>query len=452
MCAALASGCGGSSTSGGAAGANPPSTRCGDPWVTQAVQEVTGVTPVGNVCNIYLYGHGSWRSYDELKGDVRTTLGVCSDRWVSQAFIQVVGRQPTSAECNINLYGHGSWNSYADLVGKVESARGLSGPSQPHRTVDNVTFLPFNASGETGLVGRYHLLQQGGNLTGPIPGGEVSNRPYIYALYWGPAWRGRDDLIQYFNGALRMMGEYDYAGKLSQYGVGKATDVGYWVDSDQYDSAVGTSRWVFFGRQLPLTGSEIGKIHSNASSGIPRVWLRPENDPCSRVSDPVSPIIMIFTVAPQHDDSGWLGYHWYTGERSSPCMSLPSSNPYGSRTSVYPQTHGYLPYAFVKVPENAFTSSSPTDVRDAVDAATMTASHEYVEATTNPIPWRTFVDFSQAGGFQGEAGDKCDDESALQIGSFAFTGRGPITGRIVNGPFTMNSYWSNAEGGCIHSP
>ncbi len=57
----------------------PAAAQCADPWVTQAVQEVTGRTPRGSgqtgECNIKNYNAGSWSSYSDLKTYVQRLLG-----------------------------------------------------------------------------------------------------------------------------------------------------------------------------------------------------------------------------------------------------------------------------------------------------------------------------------------------------------------------------------------
>lgn len=113
---------------------------CRDPWVTQAVQQVTGHAPNGSYesgdCNIHNYGGGSWSSYPDLITKVRahfgmqaSAAGVCRDPWVTRAVTQVMGRAPQgsgeSGECNIHRYGGGSWSSYDDLVHKVQVAFGM---------------------------------------------------------------------------------------------------------------------------------------------------------------------------------------------------------------------------------------------------------------------------------------------------------------------------------------
>lgn len=51
---------------------------CRDPWITQAVREVTGREPNGDwesgECTYTQYGGGRWHSYPELKGYVQQKL------------------------------------------------------------------------------------------------------------------------------------------------------------------------------------------------------------------------------------------------------------------------------------------------------------------------------------------------------------------------------------------
>ncbi|HWA61465.1 MAG TPA: hypothetical protein VG939_08820 [Caulobacteraceae bacterium] len=54
--------------------------QCRDPWITQAIHEVTGRWPNGDYesgeCTYTQYGGGHWNSYVELKGYVQQRLGV----------------------------------------------------------------------------------------------------------------------------------------------------------------------------------------------------------------------------------------------------------------------------------------------------------------------------------------------------------------------------------------
>jgi hypothetical protein len=51
---------------------------CRDPWITQAITEVTGKPPTGSGesgdCTYTQYGGGRWSNYPQLKGYVQQTL------------------------------------------------------------------------------------------------------------------------------------------------------------------------------------------------------------------------------------------------------------------------------------------------------------------------------------------------------------------------------------------
>lgn len=143
-----------------------PNGICRDPWVTQAIKEVTGRSPNGTgdtgECNYMLYGHGQWNSYDDLKAKVRAALnqasaqapvqapqapnGNCRDPWVTRAIKETIGRDPNGSgdtgECNYMNYGNGHWSDYEDLKRKV------------FYKINGIPFRCFGAVGSncTGLV------------------------------------------------------------------------------------------------------------------------------------------------------------------------------------------------------------------------------------------------------------------------------------------------------------
>lgn len=121
--------------------------QCRDPWVTKAVQQVTGHQPNGSgdngECDYRRYGGGQWTTYDDLLTKVRTAFGasapasipgVCRDPWVTQAVRQVTGRAPNGSgdngECDYRRYGGGHWTTLDDLVGKVRVAFGQAPAGQ----------------------------------------------------------------------------------------------------------------------------------------------------------------------------------------------------------------------------------------------------------------------------------------------------------------------------------
>ena len=145
--------------------------QCSDPWVNQAVQQVTGHAPNGSGgygdCNIQNYGGGHWSSYPDLVNKVRAHFasataasGTCHDPWVTSAVKQVTGRAPNgsgvSGECDINRYGGGHWSSYLDLVSKVQA---VFHPAQPAaRAVRPEALVATDGQNS------YCLAQNGGGL------------------------------------------------------------------------------------------------------------------------------------------------------------------------------------------------------------------------------------------------------------------------------------------------
>lgn len=103
-------------------------------------------SPSAPECNINLYRNGHWNNYGELDAAVdaywsthaypgaapAAAAGQCRDPWVTKAVQQVTGRAANgsgeSGECNIRRYGGGQWSSYDDLVGKVRIAFGGAPP------------------------------------------------------------------------------------------------------------------------------------------------------------------------------------------------------------------------------------------------------------------------------------------------------------------------------------
>ncbi len=165
--------------------------QCRDPWVTRAIEQVTGHQPSGTYeagdCNIHNYGGGHWSSYADLVtkvrahfGATRTAAGVCHDPWVTNAVRQVMGRAPAgsgnSGECNIYRYGAGHWSSYNDLVHKVMVAFGRVPASRPpafNRSGGPVRILPGTNGGHVIAAGGGNVIAAGGGNVIAAGGGNV---------------------------------------------------------------------------------------------------------------------------------------------------------------------------------------------------------------------------------------------------------------------------------------
>lgn len=169
---------------------------CQDPWVTQAVTEVTKRAPNGSgssgECDIKRYGGGRWSSYPDLVSKVKVAFGTsapsapsagsCKDPWVTQAVTEVMKRAPkgsgTSGECDIYRYGGGRWSSYPDLVSKVKTAFGMNiaGSAKPGSGGNNLGSLnPSQNGGRVVSPGGGNVISPGGgNVISPGGGNVIS--------------------------------------------------------------------------------------------------------------------------------------------------------------------------------------------------------------------------------------------------------------------------------------
>ena len=77
--------------------------------------------------------------------------GQCRDPWVTQAVREVTGREPNGAgesgECRYTSYGAGQWSSYPDLLGKVRAVLGQRGSAPPAMVRPNAPQIAPNING-----------------------------------------------------------------------------------------------------------------------------------------------------------------------------------------------------------------------------------------------------------------------------------------------------------------
>lgn len=100
---------------------NPPSTTgsslgsCNDPWVSKAVQEVTGSPAKGSgnndQCNIMLYGNGHWSSYPDLLEKVKRALKPQHMQSPQITFVSPRNGQNFTAGSNLRL----NWTFVGDI-------------------------------------------------------------------------------------------------------------------------------------------------------------------------------------------------------------------------------------------------------------------------------------------------------------------------------------------------
>jgi hypothetical protein len=122
-----------------------------DPWIVQIYKQQYNTSPTAEECNIRNYNNGSWNSYDELVGYIKSyksrqaaakvpaAAAQNCDPWIVQIYQQQYHRNPTAEECNIRNYNNGLWSSYADLTNYIKSynnrVAGNSGSTAVVKTV-----------------------------------------------------------------------------------------------------------------------------------------------------------------------------------------------------------------------------------------------------------------------------------------------------------------------------
>jgi hypothetical protein len=119
------------------------------------------------------------------------SAGQCRDPWVTQAITQITGHAPRgsgeSLDCNIKLYGNGSWSSYPDLVNKVKASYRDPGPAlapaAPALAGNAQPSLIGRSSGAAGIVaqGGGNIVAQGGGNIVAQGGGNRQNGGGIVA-------------------------------------------------------------------------------------------------------------------------------------------------------------------------------------------------------------------------------------------------------------------------------
>jgi hypothetical protein len=252
----------------------------------------------------------------------------------------------------------------------------------------------------------------------PLLWGPVSGHPSVWAIYWGPHFAQRSDVVSSLNHALE-----DYTGDefadpasrrfwepLAQYGVGKGNLQGYEVDSGKPDSSVGS--WNVFDVAWEV-------LSHRFRHGEPDYWWRfADNDP----------IYAIFVDESEVDSSGWGGYHAFAPTEGILFDFL---------------VHPALPFFIVKVPDIAGLSNDHESAayRSVIDTASERASHEFVEAATDPYPFLSWADpLKEPIWENGEIADICELGITYPWGKKT---------RIQAGGLAVSPYWSNNAHACV---
>jgi hypothetical protein len=103
-----------------------------DPWIQQAYKQLYQRSASAEECNIKNYNNGSWNSYEELVGYIKSYKKVNTastqgsmpelkgDPWIFQVYKELYNRRPNAWELNVKNYNNESWNNYGELKNYIQ--------------------------------------------------------------------------------------------------------------------------------------------------------------------------------------------------------------------------------------------------------------------------------------------------------------------------------------------
>jgi Bacterial Ig domain len=265
----------------------------------------------------------------------------------------------------------------------------------------------------TGVLGCTSL---GAELTGLA--GPISEHPAVWAYYWGDAFKDHLDYVSALNHGLENMVGDQFADPsspnfwepLAQYGVHQGSFLGDTVVDDNPAPSVGS--WDIFDVEWFILSHRWG-------SDAPHYWWRWSSQ---------DPIFAIFIDGSQVENSPWAGYHAFAVTEGILFSFL---------------VHPAMPFFIIKTPALSgigHDRDAPA-FENAVDIATERASHEFVEAATDPYPFTSWADpLKEPIWDDGEIADIC------QVGSSAPWAKNT---RLAPYGTAVEPYWSNDDQACV---
>ncbi len=253
--------------------------------------------------------------------------------------------------------------------------------------------------------------------------GAVVAQPRIVNLFWDNAWDIRHPAFTRLtlNTFTVRVGSTSYAGSLTQYRIGRPGFIG----SFQGSSACGPTR----APNIVTTAQVIAWTRCMVTSpftGVPKPTVR----------IPVSNTLYVVYL-PRNTtirDGLRIPRYQVLGRSFGPfAVDHTACEDYGAY-------HAFAPsptlFAFAIVPTRCALLNATTDV-PATDLVTLAASHELVEAMTNPLIGAGWINLSLPLDrilIEGEASDICDFRAARP--------------RLISGQL-FSAYWSNERGRCV---
>jgi hypothetical protein len=240
----------------------------------------------------------------------------------------------------------------------------------------------------------------------------------IHNLYWDTSWDAHNPgapTVEQLDDFTSKVTSSGYMAKLGQYGFTSASFTG----SDMASSSC----------PMPPSGSNIDYF---ALSG----WIL-----CMKHSTPASSTDLWMVYVPPTVGFNELGF--------SSCRS-------GSGSQSFAAFHALTLPSIIPLDSAQIFGVVMTQCTGGLDRTTTSASHEIVEATTDPVPGTEWIDHSVAGFLglnlialytAGEASDLCDGVPGSPVSPPPL---GPA--RIGGGVYAVDFYWSNSDGACVPLP
>jgi hypothetical protein len=265
----------------------------------------------------------------------------------------------------------------------------------------------------TGVLGCTSL---GAELTGAA--GPISEHPAIWAYYWGDAFKDHLDYVYAIDHGLENMVGDQFADPssprfwqpLAQYGVHRGSFLGDTVVDDNPAPSVGD--WNYLDVEWFILSHRWG-------SNAPHYWWRWSSQ---------DPIFAIFIDGSQVENGSWDGYHAFAPTEGILFSFL---------------VHPAMPFFIVKTPALSgigHDTEAPA-FRNAVDLATERASHEFVEAATDPYPFTSWADpLKEPIWDDGEIADICEIGSTAPWATYT---------RLAPYGTAVSTYWSNDDQACV---
>jgi len=332
---------------------------------------------------------------------------------------EIAGRTLMRTEVQVGSH----WVTVMDTTSVDRIAVSCSTYEPPAGWQQSLSASLMTAHTTFGKLGPVPLQTTANVISGPGP---WMNNPEVHAFFWGRTFADpnhRPAVNQLYESLQRLYHPTYTAALGNDYGIAPGKTVDLHIIDDNPPSYAGSG-----GAGAALGAFVLGQ---GLSENGPLFWWK----------GGAAPLYMVFIPEDEVDSSAWSGYHFIAPNLVTGVAPFPLN------FIVYEG----MPYSLVKVPSAAL--ALPTEgllQRDnctafpglcstisSFDAATVTMSHEYVEAATDPIPFWGYSDTGKVPVWtDGEIADICQKAQPWGVKT-----------RIDE--TVLSTYWSTSANACV---